>query len=101
MICRLWYGWTTQENASAYEMLLRTRILPGIEAKKVCLKIQLLRREVPEGAEFITLLWFDSMESVRKFAGENYEVAVVPPEARALLSRFDEKSAHFETLLEL
>jgi hypothetical protein len=101
MICRLWRGWTTHENASAYEMLLRTRILPGIEAKKVCRKIQLLRREVPEGAEFITLLWFDSMDAVRKFAGENYEVAVVPPEARAVLSRFDEKSAHFEALLEL
>jgi len=46
--------------------------------------------------EFITILQFDSLEAVRAFAGENYELAVVPPKARALLSRFDEKSQHYE-----
>jgi hypothetical protein len=101
MICRLWHGWTTRGNASAYESLLRTRILPGIQAREVCREIQLLRRDVPDGVEFVTLLWFDSMDSVRAFAGENYEIAVVPPEARALLSRFDEKSVHYETAAEL
>jgi hypothetical protein len=39
--------------------------------------------------EFVTIMWFDSMEAVRAFAGEDYEVAVVPAKARALLSRFD------------
>jgi hypothetical protein len=101
MICRLWHGWTTPENSAAYESLLRTRILPGIEARKVCRRIQLLRREVPGSVEFVTLLWFDSMDGVRAFAGQDCEVAVVPPEARALLLRFDEKSVHYETPLEL
>jgi hypothetical protein len=101
MICRFWRGWTSHQNAGAYEALLRGQILPGIAARHVCKRIELLRREVPEGAEFVTLLWFASLDDVRKFAGENYEIAVVPPEARALLARFDERSLHYETVLEL
>ena len=46
--------------------------------------------------EFITIMWFDTIDAVRSFAGENYEVAVVPPKARALLSRYDAKSQHYE-----
>jgi hypothetical protein len=41
-------------------------------------------------------MWFDSMEAVRAFAGEDFEVAVVPQQARALLARFDERSQHYE-----
>jgi hypothetical protein len=41
-------------------------------------------------------MWFDSTEAVRTFAGENYEVAVDPPKARALLSRFDTHPQHYE-----
>jgi len=39
---------------------------------------------------------FESLDSVRAFAGEDYEAAVVPPKARAVLSRFDERSQHYE-----
>src|ERR1041385_2899924 len=40
------------------------------------------------------------MQSVREFAGEDFEKAVVPPEARKLLSRFDERSVHYRVVLE-
>ena len=56
----------------------------------------MLRRSLDDEVEFITIMWFDSIDAVRTFAGENYDVAVVPPEARALLSRFDDKSQHYE-----
>jgi hypothetical protein len=46
--------------------------------------------------EFVTLMWFDSLDAVRTFAGTAYEQAVVPPAARALLSHFDAQSAHYE-----
>jgi hypothetical protein len=46
-------------------------------------------------------MWFDSLDAVRAFAGEEYEVAVVPPKARALLSRFDERSQHYEVKAEM
>jgi len=51
--------------------------------------------------EFVTVMWFDSIEAVRAFAGEDYEVAVVPPKARALLSRFDAHSQHYEVKAEM
>ncbi len=98
MIGRLWRGWTTTEDADAYEELLRTRILPGIHRVDGYRGAYLLRRDVAEGVEFTTLTFFESMDAVRAFAGEEYEVAVVPPEARKLLTRFDERSAHHEVV---
>ena len=59
----------------------------------------LLKRDVPEGVEFVTILWFDSMDAVREFAGEDYEAAVVPEKARRLLARFDDRSQHYETVV--
>ena len=44
----------------------------------------------------IARIWFDSLQAVREFAGPDYETAVVPPAAGALLKRFDERSAHYE-----
>ena len=58
------------------------------------------RREVPEGAEFVTLTLFESMDAVRRFAGDDPEKAVVPEQARRLLARFDSRSVHYTVLLE-
>ncbi len=99
MISRLWHGWTTREKADAYEKLLRSEVLPGIHRVKGFKGAHLLRRDGKDEVEFVTLTLFDSLEAVREFAGEDYEVAIVPPEARNLLARFDERSAHYETLL--
>lgn len=101
MITRIWHGWTTARNAFAYQSLLLNEIFPRIASRDLAgyRGISLLRREQPDEVEFITLMWFDSIAAVRAFAGEDYEVAVVPPKAQALLSRFDERSAHYETVL--
>ena len=98
MIARLWHGWTSPENADAYEQLLKGQIFPGILAKRIAgfQRIELLRRPAGEEVEFITLMWFDSLEAIRAFAGDDYATAVVPPAARAVLSRFDERSQHYE-----
>jgi hypothetical protein len=119
MISRLWHGWTTRANADAYEALLRREILPGIQRVKGFKGAHLLRRDGKDKdkdhdkdkdndkdkdkdeVEFVTLTMFDSIEAVKEFAGEDYEVAVVPPAARKLLSRFDARSAHYQTVLEV
>src|SRR5438477_9883421 len=101
MICRIWHGWTSGENADAYEVLLKTEILPGIDHRQIAgfRGSHLLRRQDGEQVEFVTMLWFDTMDAVREFAGEEHDVAVVPPKARALLDRFDEQSAHYNVML--
>lgn len=98
MICRVWHGWTTRENADPYEHLLRSEVFHGIASRKIAgyQGIELLRRDDRDRTEFVTLMWFDSIEAVRAFAGHEYELAVVPPAARVLLLRFDETSAHYE-----
>jgi heme-degrading monooxygenase HmoA len=98
MICRVWHGWTASENADAYEALLRSEVFHAIAGRGIpgYHGIELLRRPVAERVEFATLMWFDSIESVRAFAGADYELAVVPLKARALLLEFDVRSAHYE-----
>jgi len=100
VIVRLWHGWTTPANADAYERLLKEEIFRGIARRAIpgYRGIELLRRPAGGEVEFVTVMRFDSLEAVRAFAGEDYEVAVVPPAARELLSRFDPRSAHFEAL---
>jgi len=97
MISRIWHGYTTRENADTYESLLQKEIFAGIADKNIegYRGIQLLRRELPEKTEFITIMWFDSVDSVRKFAGEDYENAVVPEAAQKVLSHYDKRSAHY------
>lgn len=103
MISRIWHGYTTQANADAYESLLKSEIFVGINNRHIrgYRGIDLLRRNIGEEVEFITIMWFDSLQAVRGFAEDDYEKAVVPPEARALLSRFDERSQHYDVKAEL
>ena len=96
MIGRLWRGRTGAGSADAYEQLLRTTVLPGIRRVDGYRGAYVLRRDVEEGVEFVTLTLFESLDAVRAFAGEDHETAVVPPVARALLARFDERAVHYE-----
>ncbi|HEX2136140.1 MAG TPA: antibiotic biosynthesis monooxygenase [Microvirga sp.] len=98
MIGRVWHGFTTPQHADAYEALLKTEVFPGILAKNVdgFRRIELFRRPAGEEVEFMTVMWFASLEAVRAFAGEDYEAAYVPAKARALLARFDERAQHYE-----
>ena len=98
MISRIWHGWTTPGNADKYEALLKEEIFVGIQDRQIrgFKGIQLLRREVGKEVEFVTIMLFDSLDAVREFAGEDYETAVVPQKARAILSHFDERSQHYE-----
>jgi heme-degrading monooxygenase HmoA len=98
MISRVWYGWTTPQNADAYESLLKSQIFPGIVARNIMgfRRIELFRRSLGDEVEFITVMWFDSLGAVKAFAGEQWETAVVPPAARAVLKRYDATSQHYE-----
>ena len=98
MISRIWHGCTTPGNADKYEALLKEEIFVGIQDRQIrgFKGIQLLRREIGQEVEFITIMLFDSLDAVREFAGEDYEIAVVPEKARAVLSHFDERSQHYE-----
>ena len=98
MIKRIWNGYTTPENADAYEQLLDTFVFPGIEAKQIpgYPSIELLRRDLGDEVQFTTVMEFDSLENVIAFQGQDYETAYVPAEARKVLKRWDERSTHHD-----
>jgi uncharacterized damage-inducible protein DinB/heme-degrading monooxygenase HmoA len=101
MIARLWHGWTSRENADAYETLLKSEILPGLHRVPGYHGAHLMRRDAGPEAEFVTLTLFDSLDAVRAFAGADYERAVILPEARRLLAHFDERSVHYRPVARL
>ncbi len=100
MICRLWRGWTTLDNADAYEAIVRGEVIPGIESRGVAgfRHIDLMKRALGDEIEFQTLMWFDSLDAIKAFVGEDYAVSHVPDAARAVLKRFDERAAHYEVI---
>jgi heme-degrading monooxygenase HmoA len=101
MIARVWHGWTSLPNAEAYESLLRTTIYPGIHRVKGFKGAQLFRRVVGDQVEFISNTFFESLDAVRGFAGENYELAVISDAAEKLLARYDERAAHYEVAVSM
>lgn len=97
MITRLWRGWTASADADAYRRFLLEELFPAMRAIAGFRGADLLHR--PEGDEvaFVTLTRFDSLEAIRRFAGEDYEQAVIEPPARRLLSRHCATAEHYET----
>ena len=99
-IRRVWHGWTSIENADKYQSVLFEHVLPGIEAKKIpgYRKIEVLRTEHEHEVEFVTVMTFDSLESVIAFQGEDYTRCYVPDEAQRVLKRWDQVAAHYEAI---
>lgn len=97
VITRLWRGWTTPENADAYEQFLVTRLFPSMRAITGFSGADVLRRPDGDEVAFVTLTRFESTDSIRGFAGDDYEVPVLEPEATALLSRYEDRAFHFAT----
>ena len=98
MIARIWHGYTTFENADVYQNLLLKEIFPEIRSKNIKghKGEQLLRRELENEVEFTTIIWFENIEAVKDFVGEDYETVYVPDKARAVLSHFDQRTTHSE-----
>ena len=99
MVIRIWHGYTTPENAEAYEQLLKSKIFKDIEAKtsEGFEGVELLKRHLNEDeVEFTTMMRFKDLDTIRKLTGEDHETAYVPEEARKLLVRFNQKVTHSE-----
>jgi len=100
VIERLWYGWTAPEDADEYERLLREEIFPGFAEEGIegfrGFRVLRREREADDEVEFVTVMRFGSLDAVREFAGDDYRQAHVPPAAREVLSRFDDRARHYE-----
>ena len=75
MISRVWHGWAAPANADGYEALLKSEIFTGIKDRQIAgfRGVHLFRRNLGKEVGFVTVMWFDSIEAVRAFAGEAHE----------------------------
>lgn len=96
MIARHWRGWTALRDADAYEALLKNKMLPGLTGLEGYRGGYVLRSDGPQMAEFVVVNLFESLEAVKRFAGEDYAVAVFEPEALELLAKREPLAAHYE-----
>lgn len=98
LISRVWHGWAAPAQADDFEAFLRQCALPAIQARGLpgFHGMQVSRRPDGEEIEFITEMWFDDLEAVKRYAGEDYTRSTLPPEEAALLNRYDSRARHYE-----
>jgi uncharacterized protein len=97
-ILRIWRARSTVEKVDEYVQYATTKVFPALRAIEGHRGAYLLRRAVDDAVELVVLTLWESMEAVRKFAGVKAERAVIEPEARAILTSFDESVTHFEVV---
>jgi antibiotic biosynthesis monooxygenase (ABM) superfamily enzyme len=98
MISRMWRGWTATEDADDYQRFLTDDLFPQVRRIDGFAGAQILRRDRGEEVEFVTIVRFASLEAVKAFAGDAYETPVIEPAAARLLSRYDDRARHYETV---
>lgn len=100
MIARIWKGWTTPDNASAYEALFKNSILPKVtQGVNGYISTNLLRRDLGKEVEFTTIFWFESRGAIKCFAGSNVDQAVVPDQVKKLMLHYEETVHHHDVAL--
>jgi heme-degrading monooxygenase HmoA len=95
----MWKGSALPERADEYEKHLERSVLPELRQIDGFQGVQLMRQDSTETVEFIVLTFWESMDAIHKFAGDDAEVAVVAPAAQPLFREYDPRVKHFEVVL--
>lgn len=101
MIARMWRGYAISERADDYVKHLQQTVVPELRQIDGFKGVYLARQDSSDDVEFMVLTFWESMEAIRKFAGENPELAVVAPAAQKLFREYDPMVKHFEVVLNL
>jgi heme-degrading monooxygenase HmoA len=96
VIARTWRGWTRTEDADEYVRYLQETGIPGYRQTAGNRAAYILRREVGDRTEFVTLTFWDSLDSIKGFAGQDVETAVFYPEDERFLIDRETVALHFD-----
>lgn len=99
MVARVWKGSTRPANAARYLAHLTEKIFPEMRTLSGQAGVWVLQRPAGDTVEFIVMSMWQSREAVQAFAGQDIDVAVVPPEAQALLANWDAHAAHYDVVV--
>jgi hypothetical protein len=95
MISRHWIGIVKADMVSDYLFHLEKTVMPNLNSNKGLKNAYYLKRELKDGTEFLIVTEWDDVESIKRFAGENYDQAVVDPYAKSMMITFDKKVRHY------
>ena len=95
MISRHWIGIVRSEMTSAYIDHLENTVMPKLNQSEGIQNAHYLKRTVNDGTEFLIVTEWDCLESIKKFAGNDYDRAVVDPYAKSMMVRYDRKVRHY------
>ena len=96
MIARLWHGRVPSPKAEAYRAFLNSRAIPDYRSVPGNLSVHVLERREGEVTHFITLTFWEDLEAIRAFAGEELERAKYYPEDSGFLLEFEPRVLHYE-----
>ena len=96
MIARIWRGQATNAKTDAYFRHITDTVFPSLKDLAGHRGAWLLRRQADGQTEFLAVTFWESLDSVRAFAGDDITSAIVEPEARAVLADFDDFARHYE-----
>jgi len=99
MICRYWSGLVRLDCPDVYVEHLRSQTFPSLARMPGFRGASLMKRELPDGVEFVVQTQWDSLDAIEAFAGDDAEVAVVPEEARRLMVEYDARARHYEVVV--
>ncbi len=97
MITRVWHGKTRAEHADRYLQFLLHEGIKGYGNTEGNISIRVWRKIENGFCHFYTVSEWESIEAIKKFAGEEYEKAVYYPQDSGILLEFEEKVSHYET----
>jgi heme-degrading monooxygenase HmoA len=99
MIARVWRGRTRAADVASYRAHLEGKVLPVLRDIAGYEGAKLLTRTDGGDIEILVVTWWTSLDAARAFAGVDVEHAVVDPEARPLLSAWDDRVRHYDVAL--
>ena len=100
MIARIWHGRTKVEHCEAYTEFMKTVAIPDYKKTVGFVKLSFLRRIEGDVAHFDLITYWENLEVIKNFAGEDYEVAKYYPKDKDYLLEFEEKVKHYEVFAE-
>ncbi len=98
MIARLWHGRVPASKADAYRAFLIARAIPDYRSVPGNLSVRVLERHEGEVTHFITLTFWESLDAIRAFAGQDAEIAKYYPEDAGFLLEYEPRVVHYEVV---
>ena len=100
MIARIWHGKTKAEDYEAYTDFMKDVAIPDYEKTDGFVKLSFLRRIEGDEAHFNLVTYWENLDVIKNFAGDDYEIAKYYPRDNDFLLEFEEKVIHYEVFAE-